>query len=185
MKGINFSFILESNSPFTAKDFLDKIFGNFWSLLINLLALIVLFVFVFFIAYKPLRKYVDKRKEYIESNIKDAEDAKELYEGKLATSETMIEEAQEKASNIIAKAEDDAKIAGAKIIEKANEDAKLREMQAQENIRLEEEKARKALHDEVVNLAFDTSKELLGRSVESADNKRLADEFASSLEKKE
>ena len=33
-----------SSAPFQPEDFLSKIFGNFWSLLINLLALLVLFL---------------------------------------------------------------------------------------------------------------------------------------------
>ena len=53
--------VYDSAPPFTAEDFLNKLFPNFWSLLINLLALIVLFVFLYKIAYKPVKKYLDAK----------------------------------------------------------------------------------------------------------------------------
>ena len=50
--------------PFSSEDFLNKLFPNFWSFLINLLALIVLFVVIFFLAYMPVKKFVKARQDY-------------------------------------------------------------------------------------------------------------------------
>ncbi|MCR4562712.1 MAG: hypothetical protein K5694_05895, partial [Bacilli bacterium] len=83
--------ILASSSPFTAEDFLNKLFPNLWSVLINLIALIVLFLVVYFVAYKRIKKYKDARKDYIERNIRDAEQAKRLHEGKAKEADAVIE----------------------------------------------------------------------------------------------
>ena len=85
-----------SSAPFQPEDFLSKIFGNFWSLLINLLALLVLFLVLFFLAYKPIRKYSEKRRDYIEGNISKAEEAKRFYEHKVTQTQDIIDSAQKK-----------------------------------------------------------------------------------------
>ena len=103
MNGLGIT-VYDSAAPFTVEDFLDKLFPNFWSLLINLLALIVLFVFLYHIAYKPVKKYLDARKNYVEKNIRDSESSKAMYEKKVAESETMISEARKEAGDIINKA---------------------------------------------------------------------------------
>jgi cbb3-type cytochrome oxidase subunit 3 len=73
-----------SSTPFTAEDFINKLFPNGWSFLINFLAMIVLFIAVYFIAYKPVKKYVEARKDYVEHNLRDSERAKAINEAKAA-----------------------------------------------------------------------------------------------------
>lgn len=183
MKYINF---LEdaSSVPFEPEDFLEKIFGNFWSLLINLLALIVLFVVLFFVAYKPVKKYVEKRREYIEKNIHDAEVAKTFYEDKVSQSDEIISSAQKEGQEILKKAEENAQKEADAIIVKAKEDARIVEEKATMNIEQEKEKARAQIRSEIVNIALDASKEILGREIDAKDNEKFLSDFANDLEKK-
>ena len=185
MNHIPFAILEETSSstPFTREDFLGKIFGNIWSLLINLLALVVLFVVLFLVAYKPVKKYVEKRKEYIEHNIHDAETAKKLYEQKAGEGEKIISDAQKEATEIVAKAEINAKKEANSIIADAAKEASRRQEAATEAIRQEEAASRKAIHDEIVNVALEASKELLGREISEEDNKKLIEEFAANIEK--
>ena len=60
----------------TAQEFIDKLIPNFWSFLIQLLALVVLIIATIFLAYKPVKKMLAKRQEHIEENILQAEEAK-------------------------------------------------------------------------------------------------------------
>lgn len=173
-----------TSAPFEPEDFLEKIFGNFWSLLINLLALIVLFVVLFFVAYKPVKKYVDKRKEYIENNIHDAEVAKTFYEEKVNQTDEMISSAQKEGQEILKKAEENAQKEADAIILKAKDDARLLEEKATMNIEQEKEKARAQIRSEIVNVALDASKEILGREIDTKDNEKFLNDFAADLEKK-
>ena len=179
-------YILEdaSSAPFQPEDFLSKIFGNFWALLINLIALIVLFVLLFFIGYKPLKRYSEKRRDYIESNIRDAENAKVHYEEIVSQSSTIISNAQEEAQEIINKAEDNAKKQANVIIADAKNAAALEQEKAMQNIEQEKQKARAEIHQEIVNVALDASKEILGREITEKDNKKILDDITSDLEKK-
>ena len=172
----------DSAAPFTVEDFLDKLFPNFWSLLINLVALIVLFVFLYHIAYKPVKKYLDARKEYVEKNIRDSETSKAMYEKKVLESETMISNARKEAGEIINKAKGDAEVSAESIIKSANERAEASQKAADEAIAQAEEKSRRAIHEEIVNVALDASKAVLGREVNKEDNAKLVDKFVESVD---
>lgn len=180
MEGIYF--FAASSSPFSPEDFLNKIFGNFWSLLINLLALIVLFLVLYFVAYKPIRKYVEKRRDYINHNIHDAETAKRFYESKANEGDKIIAAAREEAQAIVSKAQSDAEKQASQIVSAANREAKERQQRADEAIRQQEVKAQKAMQDAIVQVALDASKELLGREVNSKDNEQMVAAFAAQVQ---
>lgn len=172
-----------TNVPFTAKDFLDKLFPNFWSFLINFLALIVLFVAVYFLAYKPVKKYLSARQDYVEHNLRDSERAKALNESKVAEGDQIIAGAKSQATMIVVKAKTDATASGQAIIASAEKEASERQKAADEAIKQEEEKSRRAIHDEIVNVALDASKQVLGREVNTEDNAKLVSSFADDVKK--
>jgi F-type H+-transporting ATPase subunit b len=173
----------ETDAPFTAKDFVNKIFPNGWSFLINFLALIVLFVAVYFLAYKPVKKYVEARKDYVEHNLRDSERAKALNEAKVAEGDSIISDAKEQANAIVLKAKSDATLTSQSIVAEAEKDAQERQKAADEAIKQEEEKSRRAIHDEIVNVALDASKQVLGREVNDKDNAKLVSDFADDVKK--
>ncbi|MCR4562515.1 MAG: ATP synthase F0 subunit B, partial [Bacilli bacterium] len=139
---------------------------------------------VYFVAYKRIKKYKDARKDYIERNIRDAEQAKRLHEGKAKEADAVIEEANKEALEIIAKAKLDASSSAEKIIEEADKEAAERLIHADEEIKKNEEKARAELHDEIVEIALEASRQVLGREVNEEDNRQLVDDFAKQIAKK-
>jgi len=169
--------------PFTADDFLNKLFPNFWSFLINFLAMIVLFVAVYFLAYKPVKKYLSARQDYVEHNLRDSERAKAINESKVAEGETIIANAKSEANAIVAKAKTDASASGEAIVANAEKEVSERQKAADEAIKQAEEKSRRAIHDEIVNVALDASKQVLGREVNSEDNAKLVSTFADDVKK--
>lgn len=170
-----------SSPPFTGEDFLRKLFPNFWSFLINLLALLVLFVVIFLLAYKPIKKFVEKRKEYIANNLKEGEEAKTKYEGLLKDSESLIVDARKRADQIVKEAQADATAEALRIESSARDEASRRLEAADEEIKQAQEKAKKDIRDEIINVAMDATKAVLGREVSSDDNRRLVEEFVSDV----
>lgn len=171
-----------SDTPFTPEDFLNKLFPNFWSWLINFLALIVLFVFVYFVAYKPIRKYIKSRGDYVEHNLRDSEEAKAIAERKAKEAEQSISEAKGQADAIIKKAKGDAEIKAGEVLSEANQTIAKKQKDADIAIKQAEEKSKKAIQDEIINVAMDASKQVLGREVSSDDNKRLVKDFVKDVE---
>jgi F-type H+-transporting ATPase subunit b len=170
-----------SDNVFPDDYFIRKLFPNGWSFLINFLALIVLFVAIYFIAYKPMKKYIDARKDYVEHNLRDSERAKAINEQKAAESDQIISDAKKEAGAIIVKAKADASTSANEIVVNAQIEAQARQKAADEAIKQEEEKSKRAIHDEIVNVALDASKQVLGREVNSKDNEKLVSDFTDSV----
>ena len=122
------------DTPFDAGDFIGKLVPNLWSFLINLLALVVLFVALYFIAYKPVKKFVKARKDYIEGNIRSSERGKEEVEKTLRKKDSIIAEAREEGNKIIASSKDDANKRAAAIVESAQDEASSIKLEAEKDI---------------------------------------------------
>ena len=73
-------------------DLVSKLFPtNPWDVVIQISAFVILLLIVFFIAYKPVRKLLQRRSEYVEGQITSAEEAiSELSQGMLLKAGTII-----------------------------------------------------------------------------------------------
>ncbi len=175
-----------ASTPFTDKDFIDKLFPNgIWDLIIQLAALLVLILIVFFVAYKPVKKMIAKRKEYIANNIAESERLKLEAEEAASKKEETIEEGKLEAERIISDARVQAEASAKAIIDEAQTEAARRKVRADEEILAAKEKSKAEVKAEIVDVAMQASSKLLGREVQSKDNERLLDEFVASLEEKE
>ncbi|MCQ2772751.1 MAG: F0F1 ATP synthase subunit B [Bacilli bacterium] len=185
MKGIALNTTLLADAPFNSEEIIKKLVPNGWSLLINLLALIVLFIAVYLIAYKPLRKYLDARKDYIEKNIHDSEHAKQEAESTIKNKDAIIREAHEEAAKIVEKAKVDGERKKLEIVEEAEAEATRKLVAADEAIKQEEAASREALRQEIVDIAMDIATTVLPRELNEEDNKALLDKLSAELEEKD
>lgn len=174
-----------SSAPFTGDDFLRKLFPNFWSFLINLIALFVFVLVLFLLAYKPAKKFVQARKDYIEGNLKAGEEAKTKYEAMVKDSESIVVDARKRADEIVKQAQADANAEALRITTSARDEASRRISDADEAIKQAEEKARQSIQEEIVNVALDASKKVLGREINEDDNRRLVASFMNEIEGKD
>ncbi len=144
---------------------------DFQQILLHLFNVVILFAILFFLVYKPVKNFMDKRKqEYLdmdneaENKVKEANELKEEYEEKLRQSEAEIKamrseasrDATEKAHAIEEEARDHAE----KILELAR-------MQADN----EKDKILGSAGEEVAKLAKDAaSKAMFGSPSEAYDS---------------
>ena len=146
-------------------------------LIINIINIIVLFVIVKSLAYKPVKNFLDARKARIDESLKNAEnknaEADALKQSK-QESDKIIGEAELSAQKRAAEITSDADKKAADITEKARKDA-----EREYNERLA------GLRADVTDIAFDISKKILSREVTDADNMAIADEFFSKYGEKE
>ena len=80
------------------------------NLLWTVINLIVFFVLMKVFLFKPIKKTLDARKELIAKQFKDAEDANNAAEQKMADYESKIANVQSEAEQIISDAKDNAKV---------------------------------------------------------------------------
>ena len=52
----------------SGEDFVNKVFPNIWAFLVQLIAFIIMAVIVVKFAYKPVKNFLNKRREYIANN---------------------------------------------------------------------------------------------------------------------
>ncbi len=175
----------DTGSPFSTEDFLSKLFPNPWDALAVFLAFVILLVVVFYVAYKPVKKLIHDRKQYVESNLRDSEASKAQSQKLLRDAEEDVLESKKEALKIVEDAKTTANIEKEKILESAKIERKQIIDEAKVEIDREIENSKDEIHEEIVSVAMDASKKLLSREVNSKDNAKLVDDFISNLESSE
>ncbi len=169
------------DTPFDAGDFIGKLVPNLWSFLINLAALAVLFVALYFIAYKPVKKFVKARKDYIEGNIRSAERGKEEVEKTLRQKDSIIAEAREEGNKIIATSKEDAGRRAAAIVDEAESQARALKLEAEKDIAEAKKKAEGEMKEAIVMTATASAKKALGRSLSAKEDAAIRAAVAEEL----
>ncbi len=172
-----------SGSPFNMEDFTSRIFFNVWDFLAVFLAFVLLMLVVFFVAYKPIKKFIKNRGDYVEGKISEAETREEKSRNLISEGEAYVASSKKEANQIIEKAKNDALMQKDEILESAKQEANQEKEKARAEIALELEASKKAIHDEIVDVALVASEELLKKEVSTKDNKRLLDDFVEGLNK--
>ena len=160
----------------------EKLIPSWTSFVIQFAALIVLLLVVFIFAYKPIKKLLKKRADYIEDNIKEAEKNRAIAEKNMVQSEETILASKKNAAEIIEKANNQAKANYDASIEQTRQEIIQMKLDAEKDIERSRQDALEEIHDEMVDVALSASSEILKREVNSKDNARLAEEFIEKLD---
>lgn len=165
------------------QSFLDKLFPNPWDALAVFLAFIILLLVVFFVAYKPVKKLLKQRGDYVEGKIKSAED-KELEATRLLDDANKeIKQKKIEAINIVDKAVSEATRERDAILNKARKEKAEEIKKAKFEIAQEIEASKDEIHREIVSVAIDASSKVLEREISKEDNEKLIDGFINDLKK--
>lgn len=146
-------------------------------LIINIINIIVLFVIVRGLAYKPVKKFLDARRERVSKELKDAAAARQTAEEEALKYKELTEKSRAEQTEIINEAERAAKQSAAEIIEAAKQKAAEITEKALKNAEKERNAQVAAMKGDIADLAFDISRQVLSREVTDEDNMRIADAF--------
>ena len=166
----------------TTDDFLNKLIPNWISFVVQLAALLVLIAVVIFFAYKPVKKIIETRQQYIEDNIKQAEADKAIAAQNAKQSEEMIIASQKKADQLVEDARKTSLEERNRMVEETNQLITKMKDDAQKDIEQATLDAKDEIRKEMVNLALSASSEILKREVNAKDNARIAEDFIRSIE---
>lgn len=145
--------------------------------LFTILNLILFFVLMKVFLFKPIKKVMDKRKELIDSQFKQAADVNAEAEQKLADYESRIANVEAEGKQIIADARDSAKVEYDKIIDRANEDAEAIKEQTRKQMAIEQENVRRASKEELASLAMQAAEKVVGMNISPKTDSDIFDEF--------
>lgn len=156
---------------------LDIISINLWSILISLANLLIIFLILKKLLFKPVKKTFAARsaqidKIYGDANAAkaDAEHSKELYEEKLLG-------AKEEADGILSSARERADRMSEEIVGEANAKAAAKVKRAEEEIAQEKKKAMSEIKNDISTLSVDIAEKLIGREIDERDHSELIDKF--------
>ena len=142
---------------------------------------LILFVILGAVAYKPMVKFLDNRREKIAKGLEDARKAEERLENIEKDYQSRMDAARADAQKMVAEMTANAEKNASAITAKANEDAAKIKATAQEEAETERNKALADLRSQVVTLSMAAANKLIGASMDEQRQRALVDEFFSGV----
>jgi F-type H+-transporting ATPase subunit b len=136
------------------------------------------------VVFGPVVAALEERDDKAARAIEQAERASRDAEAARAEVEVKLGEARAEAAKLLAAARERAEEREREIVEAAKGEASSMLDAARDAIRAEQDKAVSTIRQEVVDLTIAAAEQVLGRSVDGEDNRRLALELVSSAEAK-
>lgn len=150
---------------------------NIWQILISLANLLILFLIIKKLLFKPVKRVLAKRQETLDESYKAAEEANTEAQKKRDELDEKLANAQNRADEILKDATDNAKYRGEKIVEEAQERADTIIRVAQNEAELERKKASDSIKREIVDVSSTLTEKMLEREINTEDHRALIDSF--------
>ena len=154
---------------------------NFWTMIFAWINLLILYLFLKKLLFKPVKNMIDSRQKEIddmyadaENNRADAENMRSEYEEKLA-------KANEESETIIKSAVRKAQLKEEEILKEANAKAARTLERAEEQVELEKRRAVNEVKDEISDMAIGIASAVIGRDVSADEHRDLIDDFIKTL----
>ena len=161
---------------------LEIISVNVWSIIISLANLLIIFLIMRKLLFKPVKKTLAARQAQVDKIYDDAKTAKDAAEADKDKYEKRLSEIKEEAEEILTDARERADRMSDEIIADANSKAEAKLERAEEEIAQEKKKAMTELKNDVSALSVDIAEKLLGREINEKDHAELIDKFIGEVE---
>ncbi len=161
----------------------NNMLPNLWITLIQLGLFILVAVLFIVIAYKPLKKKLNERANYIENNIKQSEEKLIDADAKIKEADKIVLDGQKQAGEIIQRAEKTAENKANELEKQLAETIEKQKQNAHKDIVNERNKMLKEAKSEIISTAISTSKEILKRNVTIEDNDEFFNQFIDQINK--
>ena len=157
---------------------------NPWTMLFAWLNLLILYLFLKKLAFKPLKKMIDSRQKEIDDMYSEAESSRTDAESMKAEYEKKLSEAHEESEAILKDAQRRALLREEEILKEANDEAGRALKRAEEQIELEKKHALNQVKNEVSEMAISIASAVIERDVKADEHSDLIDEFINGMGEK-
>lgn len=154
---------------------------NFWTMLFAWANLLIVYLFLSKLLFKPIKNMIDSRQKEIDDMYSDAEASRASAAQSKAEYEEKLAAAGEEGEEILRRAVRRAELREEEILKEANEMAARTLERAEEQIELEKKRAINDVKDEVSSIAIDIAEAVIERDINKADHDALIDEFIGKL----
>lgn len=152
-------------------------------IVIHIINIVVLFVILRALLYKPVSKFMQKRAERVQAELdaakKDQQTAEELKQKYSASLQSAQAEASEQAAQIIQKASSEAN----DIVAAAQKEAERIVAEAGKKAEENRKKTLASAREDMKALSLAMAEKILAREVNEADNRKIIDAFFAAAEK--
>lgn len=163
----------------------SKVIPNVWAFLAQFLAFVIIAVLVIVLAGKPIKKFLDKRRELLNNEVTETHRLNNEAKADRKVASGEIFDAKTKANDIIKAAELKANERREEIIKEAELEARQIREKSLNDIEIAKEKALSELNDQIVDVAIGASSKILEREVNEEDNKKIVNDFINDLKKED
>lgn len=150
---------------------------NIWTILISLANLLIIFLILKKLLWKPVQNAMDQRKAMVDKQFSDAAEAEAQAEADKAAWAAKLATADEEAAARIADADETARRHGERVVADAKEKARGIIRQAEAEAQLEREKATAAMRDEIADLSAALAEKMLEREINADDHRAMIASF--------
>lgn len=150
---------------------------NFWTMLFAWINILILYLFLRKLLFKPVKGMIDKRQAEIDGLYSDAEGKKAAAEEMKAEYEEKLSRANEEGDEILRAAQRKAQLREEEILREADETARRTIKRAEEQVELEKKRAINEVKDEVSGMAIEIASAVIGRDVKADEHAALIDDF--------
>ena len=154
---------------------------NPFTLIFAWVNLIILYLFLKKLLFKPIKNMIDSRQKEIDDMYLDAETSVKDANGMKAEYEDKIARANDECDEILRSAVRRAQLREEEILKDANDKAARTLARAEEQIELERRNAINEVKDEISDMALGIAAAVLERDVTPADHEQLIGEFIDKL----
>ena len=149
----------------------------FVTLGITVLNIVVLFVVLRLLLFKPVTKHIDNRKKKIEDALKAAEESQKMVRQMKVEYDEKIKEAKEEGQKVIEMYRGMAEKEYNGIIDSAKAEADQIIENAKTELKVEKEQLITSMKEELAELVFAASEKVLKKNIDDDTNRKLISEF--------
>lgn len=146
-------------------------------IILNFINIILLFVIVRSLLYKPVKKFLDQRAQKTADAINNANQAKEEAQNLKNDYEKLLENCESEVKELIKEGEIKAAQKAAVIIENAQKQAEEIISEARKQIAEERREAQEDIKKEIVRTSLIISEKVLEREIKDADVRKIAEDY--------
>jgi F-type H+-transporting ATPase subunit b len=146
-------------------------------IVIHIINIVVLFLLLRLLIYKPVRAFMSEREDKISKQLNDAQAAHQEVETMQLQCSAQLNEAKEQASQVVRNSEEKAAKAADSILEGARKEAGSILENAHKQAEEDRRRAIVSMQEEVANLAMEMAGRILRREVRLEDNRAVVADF--------
>ena len=131
--------------------------------------------------FKPINAIFEKRRALADAEIREAEKAKNEAQAMKSEYEQNMQEAKNKANEILTTAQKTAALQSEEILREASQQAAAMKAKAENDIAQEKRKAVNEIKDEIGGMAVEIAGKVIEREICEEDHAKLIDEFIANV----